>query len=243
MKTIYFFKTAAVAVLFTLLFTSCGKDDLGIGRDGNGNYQTEEFTLPLFSEIDLKIDAEVFLTQGNEQKVVVEAEENILELINLDVKNRQWEIKFDKWVDEYDDIRIHITVPDLRKVVLSGSGLIKTENTFLVDEIQLRVHGSGKLVFDTEADRVDTHLAGNGNIELMGATDYLDSWIGGKGNLKAFDMLAKNAEITINGSGNAEVRVENFLKATIIGSGDVYYKGNPVLEKKITGSGKVVQLD
>jgi len=243
MKIISLLKLLVWAIIGITILASCGKDNLGIGRDGNGQLVTENYNLPFFSEIDLKIEAEVVLTQGETPSVTVEGEENILEVLNLDVRNRQWEIKFDQWVDDYETLRIFITVEDLRKVIITGSGDIRTESPFLVDEMELRLNGSGDLFFQTEADKIDARITGSGSMDLQGQTDFLDVSVSGSGDLHAFELLAKNAEVNVNGSGDVEVLVENFLDAKILGSGDIYYKGDPVVEEKTTGSGEVIKVD
>ena len=43
--------------------------------------------------------------------------------------------------------------------------------------------------------------------------------------------------ISISGSGNCEVLVEEILDVSISGSGNVYYKGNPQINVNISGSG------
>ena len=57
-----------------------------------------------------------------------------------------------------------------------------------------------------------------------------------------YEKLEK-ADVTISGSGDAEVTVSDDLDVKITGSGDVYYKGNPDLDVNITGSGEVINAN
>ena len=53
------------------------------------------------------------------------------------------------------------------------------------------------------------------------------------------DAQTRVADITISGSGSAEVNVSEQLDIKISGSGDVYYRGNPSINIDISGSGDV----
>lgn len=231
----------AVAVLAPGCFFNFDDDDNFLSCvNGRGPIVTESFTLPAFDVIHLNMPAEVFLRQGAEQEVTIEAQENIMDRIRLTVRDREWKIESDRCLRDFSDIRIFITVPDVRKLVLNSSGRIFGENTFDIDDIELRLAGSGDIDLALNCDDVDATLSGSGAIALEGAGDELDFVLSGSGRLKAFGFTVREADILISGSGNAEVRVDDQLSVRITGSGDVLYRGNPALNVNITGSGRVI---
>ena len=86
-----------IALVLALLLTSCGFDinfgDFGTGEKGNGvvveetREITEEFTVVSASE-----GIDVFVTQGSDFDISVEADENIMDLIGTDIKNGKLKI-------------------------------------------------------------------------------------------------------------------------------------------------------
>lgn len=211
--------------------------------NGRGQIVTEVFTLPAFDAVELNMSAEVFIRQGPVQEVEIEAQENILDRIKLTVRNRVWEIEPDRCLRDFSDVRIFITVPDITRLEVNSSGRIFGENTFNVNDIELRLSGSGNMDLALNCDDVDAVLSGSGAIALEGTGDELDFTLSGSGKLKAFGMTVREADILISGSGDAEVRATENLTVRITGSGDVFYRGNPSLNVNITGSGRVVDAN
>ena len=83
---------------------------------------------------------------------------------------------------------------------------------------------------------------GNSSVDIQsGKTDEFETVIMGAANVHGFGFTAKQAHITIEGSGNTEVSVTEKLHAKITGSGNIYYKGNAAASSNITGSGKVIK--
>ena len=211
--------------------------------DGDGDIVSEELTLEDFTGIELSIDARITITQGSPQKVVVEAQQNIIDLIELDVDDNVWEVTLDDCIRNFRPIRIFVTMEDIEKLNIEGSGEIIGDNGFVVDDLDLNIAGSGDMDLGFEADDVDINIVGSGDMDLEGSADELDLSIAGSGNMNAFDLTTQDANINITGSGDARLRVEGDLKVNISGSGDVLYKGTPSLEVNVLGSGRVIDAN
>ncbi len=235
----------ATIVIWLLLFTGsgCFVDDVFDCERGNGNDVTESFEVRDFSGVRLTIDGTVFLTQGDEQTVSITGESNIIDEIRLRVRNDVLIIDTDRCIRDYNELDIFITIPTIRELSLSGNGQIIGENTFLVDDIDVSVSGSGEMDLALEADDIMGSISGSGEMLLEGSADVLDCRLSGSGELKAFDLLVNRADLIISGSGDMEVNVQEFLDVRISGSGDVFYKGNPEIDQRVSGSGNVVDAN
>ena len=234
-------------MLSTVIFTntSCDPDDggwWGNCEKGEGPEVEQGINMPDFTGIKLNCEAKVFITQGDTFEVVAKGESNIIDELELDVQDNTWTIEFDHCVKSYD-LEIYITMPDIRYLSVSGSGEIRGDNFFTVQDIVLRVSGSGGLCLGLYAEDVDGKISGSGRVELEGEAEKLDFAISGSGDLKAFNLPVEKADISISGSGNASVHVLEVLDVRISGSGDVYYKGYPTINSHIPGSGDVVDAN
>lgn len=230
------------AFLFTLF--SIGQIDAqswyGSGVKGQGAKVKKTFDLPNFDAVQLTIDGDVYLRQGDSQSVEIEAQENILELISTEVEGNAWKIKFDKNVRTHDGVKIWITIPHLTMVAVSGSGDIEGQNYFKgLGDLRVAVSGSGGIDLESDSQSLDAAVSGSGDIELGGTTGDCDIRISGSGDVTAFDLETETCGVKIAGSGDASVNVRNELEVKIAGSGDVVYKGNPRVKSKISGSGDV----
>lgn len=231
-------------VLMTLPACVFIDDDHGINCvNGHGDRVTEVLNLSNFSGISLTIPAKVFLRQGDEQRVEVEAQENIIDLIERDVRNEVWEIEFEDCAFSYSLVEITITLPDLDLVEITSSGDVYTLEQFEVGSLELRLSGSGNMRVDAATLDVDARISGSGDIRMDGTCQDLYVLISGSGDFEGFGLEAENAECIISGSGNIETLVTENLDVTISGSGNVYYRGTPLIDVSISGTGKVVNAN
>lgn len=249
MKQISKLFLAVMLVSFSL--TSCYFDFDDDGRDNNfsnceegfGSTSTEELSLDNFTGIKLSIDAQVYLSYGDEQEVLVKGQDNIIGELETRVRNDIWEIEFDQCVENSDVLRIYITSPNLEFISNNSSGKISSDEILRMDNLEIRNDGSGDIEISLEGDIINMRNTGSGKIEIEGVASTLDGDIKGSGDIEAFDLLVKDAQVEVDGSGDAQVHVTDFLEIMIEGSGDVYYKGEPDLKITTRGSGKVFNAD
>jgi len=216
-----------------LLLTSCGEK-------GEGDTVTRQLTVPAFEGVDLRIAGDVVLMEGPTQKVEVQGQENIINQLETDVDNGTWEIEFDNRVRNYDRLKVFITLPELRRMVISRSSNIQGLSTFTSADLSVNVSGSGNTTLTTTPTTVDARISGAGNIELTGTTTNQSVRISGSGNYRSFGLRSDNCDVTISGAGDVEVTANTSLRADISGSGSVRYKGQPTINFSGSGSGRVI---
>lgn len=240
MKTIVRKYLVAVLIVMPILLVSCEDGFLG-GISGDGDLVTETLYVDDFDGFVSGIAADIYVSQGDELEVVIEAQQNIIDNLNIDVvRNGIWTIKNYHWVRNSKSIKIYITLPELTKVGLSGSGEIYGETIFDVsDNFDVSISGSGKIDLETYSEKMYVRISGSGDVYLAGSTDLLDCSISGSGGIHSYELEAKNAEISVSGSGDTRVNVEESLEVSISGSGSVYYRGDPSVDSHISGSGTI----
>lgn len=231
--------------LSLLALSSCIDDDGNFFHDcedGKGPVVEQVLNITEFTGVEVNSSVDVFITQGPDFEVIAKGEQNIIDLLETDVRNDVWEIEFDNCVSNFK-LEIFITMPEIDFLAISGSGEITGETFFETEDLTLRISGSGDMCLGLLAEKVDVRISGSGEMELEGEVEQLDFKITGSGDLDGFPLTAERADINITGSGDASITVLEFLKVRITGSGDVFYKGTPDLDIDITGSGDVVDAN
>ena len=202
-----------------------------------------------FSSISLSLPADLYLTQGNDTKVVIEAEQKILDLIRTEVVGNNLKIKYKNgiWnIRSNKHIKIYVSTPDVEGLFLSGSGNIKAETQIKTKSLDFSISGSGNIVIDDlVASDIEGHISGSGDIDLSGSetSETMEISISGSGDFFAENLKVNSVELRISGSGTCRVFAVSELEASISGSGSVYYKGNPRVNAKASGSGKIRSID
>jgi hypothetical protein len=167
-------------------------------------------------------------------------------VVTTKVDGRELEIRFKPFVNvrRHKTVRVYITNPTLTSLDLAGSSRAEGRSDWNVDDLELRVSGSGSIDMDIiGADDVNSRISGSGNMYLSGDADAFESEISGSGNVRAFGLVTRRANTKISGSGNCELTVTQSLDARISGSGNVRYKGSPTVNASVSGSGKVTRAD
>jgi len=247
------------AVLATLLFVPFVSSCYAVSWiSGSGRIVSEERTVSEFHSVDLQGTGILYVAQGEQQKVVVTTDDNIMPVLRTDVTNGRLAIRTEPGVRRITRLELRVTMVNVSRLDLSGSGRIEGLNQIRSDRIHIGISGSGDASLDIMAKEVTTKSSGSGRMSLHLDSGSLESRISGSGKLTlagettthryhtsgsgklhAFDLLTENTFARITGSGSCEVSVSRNLDVRVSGSGNVRYRGNPRIESRISGSGSI----
>lgn len=196
----------------------------------------------------------VYVKQSNKEEVRVEAEKEIYDLTEITVQDGVLHINIKKdesqtsksiW-QKIDNIKllptlkVYISIKDVQKLSVNGSGKLITENSIASDKLDLLVAGTGSMEVDVKTKMLDAKLAGPGDITIKGYTDDLKIENSGSGDINAFEFEAQNAIANLYGLGSIKMNVSEKLDAKIYGSGNISVRGaTKEIVKKEYGSGIV----
>lgn len=234
-------KKTTVIIVFTLFIMSLWSCDC---VEGTGELQTQKRKVENFDRLQIDVSAQVYLKQGENTEVIITAQQNILDVITTEVSNNTLEIdNKNNCFNNNKGISIYITVPDLNKITLDGSGDIKSVNKLTFKKLKMKINGSGSIMLDVESDYIYGEVNGSGSYSFSGIAKEQEYDIHGSGEVNAFDMPCTNCKIDVAGSGNCRVMAIRKLDVSITGSGSVFYKGSPEISTDISGSGSINKED
>jgi hypothetical protein len=233
------FKLSLLAASVIILFSSCRK------VVGEGPVITQERSTAPYSGIEVSIPASVEFTEAPNYKLQLEAQQNILNIIETYVSNGKLILKFDRNnINTNATIRVQISAPHLNNINQIGSGSFQVISPFTPDDLKINLSGSGIInISEIETGSIDATVSGSGKIQGFSGTINNGNFnISGSGTIDFIGVRAQNVNTQSSGSGTMRVFAEKELDVHISGSGNVYYKGNPTINTSISGSGKVVKL-
>lgn len=231
-----------VAMLLVTLLAAMTLGGCGMGFVmGSGNTTTEERSISGVEGVALAFIGDLHITQGNEEKLVITGDDNVLPLITTEVRDGVLTIgsKSTLGFPAITTLRYDLTVRDLSSLRLSGAGSAQMDALETAD-LAVAITGAGSLAIqDLTAGRVAANLSGLGNLTLRGQADRLDVTLTGAGSYDGGDLETGSANVALSGLGSATVWATESLDATITGAGSVDYYGAPEVTSKITGVGAV----
>ena len=238
-------KKQTVLIIATLLLASTSYAQWGKSIKGNGTMKTITRTTSDYDGIKCAGNMDFVIVNGSEGNIKIEGEENLLEYIVTEVKNKNLIVKTRKNANlkssKNKTIKITIPFKDISKVSLAGSGDLWSEDTITAANLDVSLSGSGDIILDIKATSVKASISGSGDLTLKGDTNNLIAKVSGAGDFHGFDLQANNTEVSVAGSGDAKVVSTETLKARVAGSGDIVYRGSPKTDTKVAGSGSISQ--
>jgi hypothetical protein len=230
MKKTLFLALAAIASAITTVSSA------------QGTY-SETRNVTGFDEVAFSISGEVYISFGQEFKVVLEGDKDYLAKIETKVSGGTLEIKNEKWFSSSNEkVIARITMPLLKGLDLSGSGKVFISDMLKTPSLEVGISGSGKIYArDVAIDKLECDISGSGGIELSGSGTIgkAELTVSGSGNLSAPAIKVTNFEVDISGSGKCDCYVTEKLEGSISGSGNITYSGNPKIDASISGSGHI----
>ena len=221
-------------ILFlNIFFSSCNRTKRGVGP-----VEVKSMQVTGFSKVTLEIPADLTIVIADSFNCVITAQSNIIEVVKVNVSGNELTISSDYSFDD-SKIEMVISLPGVTALGISGSGNIKTLNVIKSEKLKLNIDGSGEMDIHAETDELRSRINGSGSCNLKGSTKSLNVDINGSGDLHGFQLSSIDAEVELNGSGDAEILATDELNATVKGSGNIIYKGSPHLNSEITGSGNI----
>jgi hypothetical protein len=178
---------------------------------------TETRDVTGFDEVALFGSGDVVIEVTGTESLTVEADDNLLPLLETTVRNGRLELSTKASVAPTRGIKYTITVVTLEGVSVSGSGNV--------------------VAAGVDSPEFSVDISGSGKVSPAGAADELSVVIAGSGRYGGEDLVADNATVEVSGSGAAVVNATDRLDVDISGSGHVEYIGNPSVTESISGSG------
>lgn len=209
-----------LAVIVLITFTNCSQAE---GITGNGNVKKENREVSAFNAIKLNGVFNVFLKQGDELKLIIEADDNILPVIKSNVENDVLIIKTKKLssIKKSTKTNVYITFKDINQIDFSGVGDLNCEFPIKLTKLSINNHGVG-------------------NINLTGSCNEVVIKNAGVGNINTSKLTAKKMDVSNSGVGNVDIYVTDELKLTNSGIGNIYYGGGAsIIDINSHGIGRV----
>jgi hypothetical protein len=218
------FLTAAIVILS---ISACTHAQFRNTVHGNGNVVTKERKAEDFTGVRVSTGIDVYLKQGNDMSVTVEADENLHEYIITEVRDGVLNIYTDANIRDAERKRVYITMKEINSVRTTSAGDVIGETPVKTDRLDLSASSAGDIKLEVTAKEIKVNISSSGNMTLTGEADILEADLSSAGDLNAFNLKVREADISASSAGDADINVTEKITARASSAGDINYMGNP----------------
>jgi hypothetical protein len=167
MKTPYYITIFAA---FILIIQGC-EDYEGQNNTkviGTGPVVTRNLDLSSFNKIENTGVANFYITIGSPQSILLKAQQNIIDVMTYEVVNQSLKIgiKKDVSIENYEEIRFDITIPEITNIKLLGIGDFELSGDDQSD-LSINLTGVGNInSYGMKVNNCDVTLTGVGDCKV-----------------------------------------------------------------------------
>lgn len=209
------------------------------GTKGNSHVTTEERTPnSSFDGIKVSQGINLFLTQGNDEKITVETDENLQDILITEVNNNNvLEVYFKKNVRKATSKNVYVTAKNINLLSTSSGASLTCEDVINSESIQLKASSGSSLRVEVISNEVTSNSSSGSSIKIIGKTNLFTTKASSGSNIKADRLEASEVEAKASSGSSIDVNAIDALVATASSGGSIDYEGTPRRLVKNTSSG------
>ena len=257
MKRVVLIMLALMIISGTLL-AGCIRIDIA---DDSGPAVTRIYDMTGFTGVEAGYAFKVDIARSDNYSISVTINEKIADhlrvskigdTLKIGLKEPVWNV--------HSRPRVTITLPDLRRLELSGAAEGNVKGFKSSNYFDLEVSGASNLDIDMEAGDFKVNVSGasrlsgylkasRSNIEVSGASRITLTGSGGdtkidvsgasQANLENYTVA--NADVELSGAGQADMNISGRLDADLSGASHLEYGGKPTLGRTDTSGGSSIK--
>ncbi|AKD02839.1 head GIN domain-containing protein [Pontibacter korlensis] len=209
---------------------------------GNKKIATQNREVSGISGIEVSGGFTVELTQGSNEGVRLEAEENLLDNIKTEVRNGVLRIYNDKGVSTNKGMKAYVTLKALESINISGGVKVTGNSTFKSSALKMDLSGASNVKLALDTKQLDAELSGASKVELIGKANEVNMDMSGASKVDASELEARQVKVQASGASNVKVFAKESLNINASGASSVYYKGSPSITSDVSSAARVSRL-
>ncbi len=230
--------TSILFLIFSM--TSCMFD--GVNGDGNVVSKKRKISND-FVRINASRGLDIYITKSKNISLEVEADENLHELIETEVKNGTLYITASKNINMASAKKIHISADNINEIKVNSGAEVYSENTFSSERLVLSVSSGAHAKMDLRVDDLICESSSGAGMELMGEANTFSASSSSGSDIRAYDLTAKECKADASSGSDIKLHVTHKFQGRASSGADIKFRGNPEdISKNDNSGGSVRQI-
>ncbi|WP_298534452.1 head GIN domain-containing protein [uncultured Algibacter sp.] len=221
-----------IATLLSLSLFSCNFD-INMGVKGNGDVVTEDRTTnEPFSTIKAAEGLDVYLTQSDNESILVEADENLQSLIITEIENGVLKIHTKQNIGSATSKKIIVSFKDISSIISTSGSDVYSTNTISTESLELQSTSGSDMKLSVNTSVLNCKSTSGSDMRISGTTSKLNAEATSGSDIKAADLQAESSRVKATSGADITINTSKELIANASSGGDIMYYGNPVKVNK-----------
>lgn len=206
-------------------------------------------TVSGFTGLSVTSGIDVYLTQGNSEKLTLEAKGLEEDQIVSRVKNGVLELYIDRkgmsWgFNQGNSVKAYITFKQLTNLQAGGGSDVFGQGMLSFTDLNVDASGGSDVKLDLKAERLNVSASGGADAVLQGSARSLNASGSGGSDLDARKLIAEICNANSSGGSDVYVNASKEMSLKASGGSDIYYYGpGKVLASSKSGGSDIKRRD
>jgi hypothetical protein len=201
----------------------------------SGNIITNAVDVPPFNGIDASGSMSLLIRQGDQHKVVVRADDNLMEHIRTEVKDEVLNVTLRAWAGKNASIEVEVDMVEIGSLVAQSGARVHAEDGLKGKILHHVVNSGAKSWLAIDFDRLELEVSSGAEAIIRGRVREMTAKNNAGSMLDASSLEAENVKLTTSAGAQTDLFVTESLEVKANTGSMVNYTGNP-LHKEISAS-------
>lgn len=204
--------------------------------------KTENRNLKDFHAVKVSAGIDLYITMGDEEKVKVVADDEIIDRIITEVKDGTLQIymKNSGWLNwnfSSKSRKVYVSVKELSEIHASSGSDVFSENTLKGESLDVKASSGSDVKLDIVYKNFSLDTSSGSDAKISGKTKNFTAEASSGSDIKAQDLESVICKVKVSSGSDAVVNVSDEIYAKASSGGDVVYYGNPQVKDIDESSG------
>ncbi|WP_026308651.1 head GIN domain-containing protein [Spirosoma spitsbergense] len=203
-----------------------------------------------FTGLNVSNGIVVYLTQGNAEKLTLEAKGVDEDQVVSEVRNGTLKLYIERkgfsgWTwGRNTSVKAYLTFRQLQTIRAGGGADVIGQGQLSFNDLSLDASGGSNLKLDFKAHDLNASASGGADALLKGSARMFNASGSGGSNLDARKLVVESCNANSSGGSDVYVNARNELKMKASGGSDIYYYGSAkVVARSESGGSDIIQKD
>lgn len=203
---------------------------MNFGKKGNGNLVTQERNISGdFSAVKSSAGIDVYLTQGDHNRVVVETDENLQEYIEISVKNGTLRIETNHNIRWAKARKVYVTFKEIDNIEASSGSTVQGNSIIKGQNLTFKATSGAEIDLEVFSQDLNLQASSGADMKISGKSSSLNAQASSGSEINAKNLAVINCIAKASSGAEIDVSVKENIEAHASSGAQVNYYGNPTI--------------